>query len=135
MVEFAMVASVLFLLLLGIFEAGRIIFTLNSVSNGAREGAHWAAINPPGATIAATYPTTVTSAIAPTLFLIDTSNATNYRLDVTVPGTWSTCIANPSCSYPPITVTVGTTVTLLVPLPGIGSRLVFTSASTTLVER
>ena len=125
-----MVASVLFLLLLGIFEAGRIVFTLNSVSNGAREGAHYAALNP-AATVYS-----VTQAISPTLLMMDINNSNAFSLTVSCP-TCGTCLPTntPPCFYPPVTVAVTSALQLVVPLPGISSRLVFTSASTTLVER
>jgi Flp pilus assembly protein TadG len=135
MVEFALIASVLFLLLLGLFEVAQLAFTLNSVTNGAREGGHYAALHPPGATVNATYVTSVTQAVSPVLFLVDTNNATNYRLDVGVAPNWATCQPNPTCYYPPITVTVGSTVTLAVPLPFIGSRVSISRTSTVLLER
>ena len=44
-VEFAFVAPVMLLLLMGVFEYGRFLFTLQMVNNAAREGARYAAVN------------------------------------------------------------------------------------------
>ena len=46
MVEFAIVAPVLILLVFGIAEFGRFFFLLNNLTNAAREGARRAAIEP-----------------------------------------------------------------------------------------
>jgi Flp pilus assembly protein TadG len=135
MVEFALIASVLFLLLFGTFEISQLIFTLNSVTNGASEGAHYAALHPPGAVITDTYRTAVTQDIAPKLFLVDTNNATNYRLDVDAGPNWGACQPDPNCYYPPITITVGSTVTLALPLPFVGSSVSIIRASTARMER
>ena len=45
LVEFAFVVPVVFLLLLGIFEYARFLFTLQLVNNAAREGARYAVVN------------------------------------------------------------------------------------------
>jgi Flp pilus assembly protein TadG len=44
-VEFAIVAPVFFLVLLGIIEYARFLFTLEMLNNAAREGARYAAVN------------------------------------------------------------------------------------------
>ncbi|MEA3338245.1 MAG: TadE family protein [Chloroflexota bacterium] len=44
LVEYAIVFFVLFLLILGIIEFGIIIFSQNSVTNVAREGARWSVV-------------------------------------------------------------------------------------------
>ncbi len=44
MVEFALVIIVLVLILMGIFDLGRVIYTTTSLSNAAREGARVAAV-------------------------------------------------------------------------------------------
>lgn len=46
LVEFALIAPILFLLLLGIMELGRVIFAYNTISNAAREGARYGIIRP-----------------------------------------------------------------------------------------
>jgi Flp pilus assembly protein TadG len=45
LVEFALIFPVLVLLLLGIFEVGRLVFAYNTLGNAAREGARVAAVN------------------------------------------------------------------------------------------
>jgi Flp pilus assembly protein TadG len=45
LVEFALVLPVLLVILLGTFDAGRLIFAYNSVSNAAREGGRTAIVN------------------------------------------------------------------------------------------
>jgi Flp pilus assembly protein TadG len=44
-VEFALVFPILVLLLLGIFEVGRLVYAYNTLGNAAREGARVAAVN------------------------------------------------------------------------------------------
>jgi Flp pilus assembly protein TadG len=124
MVEFALVAMILFLMLFGIFEISRLVFTINSVNNGAREGSHWAALHPSATA------NDVKQAISPTLFLVNVNDASNFALTVV---TDTTCTA--PCSYSPVTVTVRNTLHLAVPFPGVGSSVVITSASTALTER
>jgi Flp pilus assembly protein TadG len=51
-VEFAFVAPIFFLLLLGVFEYGRFLLTLQLLNNAAREGARYAAVNTTTATTA-----------------------------------------------------------------------------------
>ena len=124
MVEFALVAMVLFLMLFGIFEISRLVFTINSVNNGAREGSHYAALHPSATA------NDVKQAISPTLFLINVNDASNFALSVV---TDTTCTA--PCSYSPVTVRITNTLQLAVPFPGVGSSVVITSASTALTER
>ena len=45
MVEFALTIGIIMLILMGIFDLGRIIYTTTSLSNAAREGARVAAVN------------------------------------------------------------------------------------------
>ena len=45
LVEFALIAPVLILLLLGLFDFGRAIYALNAISNAAREGARVAIVD------------------------------------------------------------------------------------------
>ena len=46
LVEFALVAPVLILVLVGILDIGRAVNAYVTISNGAREGAHYAALHP-----------------------------------------------------------------------------------------
>lgn len=41
-VEFALIGSMLFLLLFGIFEVARLTYGFSAITSGAREGARWA---------------------------------------------------------------------------------------------
>ncbi len=45
LVEFAFVAPVFFLIVLGVFEYARFLFTVQLLNNAAREGARYAAVN------------------------------------------------------------------------------------------
>ena len=47
LVEFALVFPVLMLLVLGIIEVGRIMYSYNAIANAAREGARWAVVPGP----------------------------------------------------------------------------------------
>ena len=44
LVEFALAAPVIFLVLLGLVDGGRIVFINNEMSEAAREGARWGAV-------------------------------------------------------------------------------------------
>jgi Flp pilus assembly protein TadG len=46
LVEFAMVISILFLFILGIFEFSRLFFAFGTMSHGVREAARYAVVNP-----------------------------------------------------------------------------------------
>src|SRR3954451_20440555 len=45
LVEFALVLPILLLMIFGIVDAGRLIFTYNTISNAARDGARVAIVN------------------------------------------------------------------------------------------
>jgi len=53
MVEFALVMPLLLILLLAIFDAGRVVFAYNSITNAAREGARLAIVNQDAASVRA----------------------------------------------------------------------------------
>lgn len=44
--EFALIAPLLLLLLVGIFDVARIVNAYVTISNASREGAHWASLHP-----------------------------------------------------------------------------------------
>ena len=44
LVEFAIIAPVVFMIILGLFDAGRMVFINNELSEAAREGARWGAV-------------------------------------------------------------------------------------------
>jgi len=46
LVEFALVVPIVMLLMCGIFDLGRVVFINNSLSDGARQGARTAAVDP-----------------------------------------------------------------------------------------
>ena len=46
LVEFALIIPIVLLLMLGLFDIGRVVFTNNSLSDGARHGARHAATDP-----------------------------------------------------------------------------------------
>lgn len=46
LVEFALIAPLLLLLLVGILDVGRIVNAYVTVSHASREGAHWASLHP-----------------------------------------------------------------------------------------
>lgn len=46
MVEFAIIAPLLFILIFGIIDYGRFFFDYNQLTNAAREGARWGAVQP-----------------------------------------------------------------------------------------
>ena len=90
-VEFAMVSLLLFTLLFGIVELGWLLFSYNEVTNAAREGARYAAVNgtmsrgltTPAQIAAYTLsPTTVQQAIVPRVNLTD---PTALNVTVTLP--------------------------------------------------
>jgi Flp pilus assembly protein TadG len=49
LVEFALVVPILLLLLFGILEMGRLVFTYNTLANAAREGARFGIVHPSSA--------------------------------------------------------------------------------------
>ena len=51
-VEFALVALILFTLLLGIMQFGYLFFQWNEITHAAREGARWAALEYPAGSVA-----------------------------------------------------------------------------------
>lgn len=52
LVEFAMVISILFIFILGIFEFSRLFFSFGTMSHGVREAARYAVVNPGAADVA-----------------------------------------------------------------------------------
>jgi Flp pilus assembly protein TadG len=51
-VEFALVAMILVVLLLGIMQFGYLFYQWNEITHAAREGARWAALEYPGGSVA-----------------------------------------------------------------------------------
>lgn len=125
MVEFALAAMLLLLMLFGILEVSRQVFTITGLSNAAKEGAHYAALHP-GTTVA-----TLTQQIAPQLFLITPADV-RVTIDCPTCSGPGVCLP-PSCYdaiHEPITVTIGYTLTTVVPLPGFAQGIPVTERAT-----
>ena len=63
LVEFALILPIIVLLLVGVFDLGRVVFTNNSLSDGARHGARHAAVDPRSADYCARVDGAVQSAV------------------------------------------------------------------------
>lgn len=63
LVEFALIIPIVLLLMLGLFDLGRVVFINNSLSDGARHGARHAATDPRAADYCALIDAAVRSAI------------------------------------------------------------------------
>jgi hypothetical protein len=124
-VEFALSAMVLLLMLFGILEVSRQVFTITGLSNAAKEGAHYAALHPE-TTVA-----TLTQQIAPQLFLVTPADV-RVTIDCPTCSGPGVCLP-PSCYdaiHEPITVTIGYTLTTVVPLPGFAQGIPVTERAT-----
>lgn len=81
LVEFALVFPILMLMLLGLFDLGRAVFTYNTITNAAREGARLAIVNQDEAKIAqrarALAPTADGAANQVTVWFSDKDSATD----------------------------------------------------------
>jgi Flp pilus assembly protein TadG len=64
LVEFAIAAPVVFVILVGLFDVGRLVFISNELSQAAREGARWGAVQGRAADEAAGHDSGVTDAVA-----------------------------------------------------------------------
>ncbi len=53
LVEFALVLPIFLLIVLAVFDVGRLVFTYNSITNGAREGVRLAIVNQTQASVVA----------------------------------------------------------------------------------
>ncbi len=63
MIEFAIVAPLLFLLVFGIIDFGRVFFLYNNLTNAARDGARYGSVLPEGGASVTTVRSTVRSRI------------------------------------------------------------------------
>lgn len=105
-VEFALVAFILIAMLYGIIEVSRLIYINAAVDNGAREGAHYASLNPPGT---ARYSDgALRSAVLSKMTLVET-NTVSITLQT-----------GARCDFCPITATVSYPWTTLVPILNFG---------------
>jgi Flp pilus assembly protein TadG len=147
MVEFALTATLLFLLVFGIIEVSRGILTINMLSNGAREAAHYAALHPEldAATLTANAHSRVVEA---SLGLADPA-ALQTQVDCpSCRGGASECL-DPALLVPPapgpvcdalaqrltVTATVAYTFTTVAPIPGLTNGIPIVFSSTAQRER
>ena len=128
-IEFAMGMLVLFMMLFGILEVSHLVFTVSDLSNGAREGAHYAALHPE------TTVYSLTQQIAPTLFIMSAGDV-QVMLDCPTCSGPGACLgAACAAIYQPLTVTLGYTLTTVVPFPGFGSGIPIRMQATARRER
>jgi Flp pilus assembly protein TadG len=147
MVEFALTATLLFLLVFGIIEVSRGILTINMLSNGAREAAHYAALHPEldAATLTANAHSRVVEA---SLGLADPA-ALQTQVDCpSCRGGPAQCL-DPALLSPPasgpvcdalaqrltVTATVAYTFTTVAPVPGLTNGIPIVFSSTAQRER
>ena len=129
MVEFALTVTIILFVIMGILEISRLVFTVNEMSNAAREGSHYAALHPDLST-----PTsiTLTQQVRSSLFIVDAATITPTftcpSCQTCPPNTCFTAIGQP------LTVTVQYIWNPLVRLPGL-QGITIQQASTTLRER
>jgi hypothetical protein len=112
--EFALIAPILVLLLLGLFDLGRAVFAYNTISNAAREGARVAIVDQ---TVVSGVPIAASEAAAQATSLgLDPSDPSDvlvsYRLpdlSADCPGHGIGCVAEVRVQfvYDPITPVVG----------------------------
>ncbi len=84
MVEFAIIAPLLFVLIFGIIDFGRVFFLYNNLTNAAREGARLGAVLDP--TVAAGTRTTQIQALVRSRINDDSTRKANATITVTFPG-------------------------------------------------
>jgi Flp pilus assembly protein TadG len=118
-VEFALVLTVLVLLIYGILEVSRLVFISSEIDNAAREAAHYAAFN------AASQQDLVS--------VVDSKLALGDPNSVTVVGPDYTRSDGARCNFCPVQVTVTYNWTTLVPILNLGP-LTLHSTSTALIE-
>lgn len=118
-VEFALVLFFLLALIFGILEVSRLIFINAAVDNGAREGAHYAALNPPGTSRYSEEG--LRNAVLSKMTLVESSNV-NITLQT-----------GNICDFCPITATVSYGWTTLVPILNL-SPINLNSTSVKLIE-
>lgn len=130
MVEFALATTLLVLMIFGILEVARLVFSASAVNNGAREGAHYMALHPDATVLS------ITQQIAPKLIFLSSADI-RVTLECPTCSGAGACLP-PSCYtalYEPLTVTVGYTLTTAVPLPGFGNGIPITTRATAQRER
>jgi Flp pilus assembly protein TadG len=112
-VEFALAALLLLMMLFGILEVARQVLTVGGLSHAARESAHYAALHPESSVV------TLTQRMSGQLIFIAPADV-RVTLDCPTCSGAGTCLP-PTCYdaiHQPLTVTLGYTLTTVVPLPG-----------------
>jgi Flp pilus assembly protein TadG len=147
MVEFALTATLLFLLVFGIIEVSRAILTVNTLSNGAREAAHYAALHPEqdAATLTANAHSRVVDASLgladPALIQtqIDCPSCRGGATECLDPALVSPPPPGPACDALAqrltVTATVAYTFTTVAPIPGLTNGIPIVFSSTAQRER
>ncbi|HMA33504.1 MAG TPA: TadE/TadG family type IV pilus assembly protein [Chloroflexia bacterium] len=137
MVEFAFVAMMFLLIIFGILEVGRLVFTINEISNAAREGSHYAALHPDQN--ANTLLDNVTQQVQSKLFIVDPTGVSVTVVCATCTGGALQCVATdtPPCdgSGQPVTVNVQYTWSTGVAFPGFPSGIPVNAGSTAVRDR
>lgn len=111
LVEFAVAAPVILILIVGLFDVGRLIYINNELSHAVREGARWGAVQGRAADQAAGTNTGVTDAVNASIAVAPGTNVTVACTDVQAGG--STCTSGDL-----LTVNVSTSVAPITPLIG-----------------
>jgi Flp pilus assembly protein TadG len=112
-VEFALAALLLLMMLFGIMEVSRQVLTVSGLSHAARESAHYAALHPESTVV------TLTQRMAGQLIFVAPADV-RVTLDCPTCSGAGVCLP-PTCYtaiHQPLTVTLGYTLTTVVPLPG-----------------
>ena len=91
MVEMALILPILVLLMIGLFDLGRIVFTANALSDGARHGARHATTDPDGAEYCDRIDAAVQSAIRGQALSTYTVTYTTVTEDGIETGTYVLC--------------------------------------------
>jgi len=102
-VEFALIAPVLILILVGILDLGRAINAYVTVSNAAREGTHYLSVHPTAA------PSAIANMVHQRVVPLDPARvtvATSYYDGSTFQAWPASPTTNPSPTYTPVRVTV-----------------------------
>jgi Flp pilus assembly protein TadG len=147
MVEFALTATLLFLLVFAIIEVSRAILIINTLSNGAREAAHYAALHPEqdAATLTANAHSRVADAglgVADPATLqvqVDCPSCRGGASECIDPALLPTPVPGPACDALAqrltVTATVAYTFTTAAPIPGLTNGIPIVFSSTAQRER
>jgi Flp pilus assembly protein TadG len=125
LVEFALVIPIVVLLMVGLFDLGHVVFENNTLSDGARQGARIASVNPRAAAYCADVDEAVRSATRGLEFDIYTVTYQTINSTGAVSGTYLVCSGGaatgallPSTARPGdrVVVALGASVPLATPL-------------------